>query len=113
MAKIAVEKSLSQPEHQPDMSSSSAATITASLLIDSSVVDTVPEVVVKSQARNRCASCKRRVGLTGFTCRCGTTFCGTHRYPEKHGCTFDYKTMGKEAITKANPVIKGAKLEKI
>ncbi|MBD4020221.1 hypothetical protein GUI04_14650 [Xanthomonas citri pv. citri] len=53
------------------------------------------------------------MGLTGFTCKCGTTFCGTHRYPEKHDCTFDYKTVGKEAIARENPVVKAAKLVKI
>ncbi|KAI3757155.1 hypothetical protein L6452_04689 [Arctium lappa] len=65
------------------------------------------------QRRNRCGCCNRRVGLTGFTCRCGTTFCGAHRYPEMHACTFDFKAVGKEAIAKANPVIKAAKLDKI
>ncbi|KAI3705251.1 hypothetical protein L1987_75485 [Smallanthus sonchifolius] len=112
-AKIALEKSLTQSQQQPKMcSSSSPAAVLVSLTTDSLVLDSVAEVV-KSQPRNRCGSCKRRVGLTGFTCRCGTTFCGTHRYPEQHGCTFDFKTMGKEAIARANPVIKAAKLEKI
>ncbi|XP_043697970.1 zinc finger A20 and AN1 domain-containing stress-associated protein 4-like [Telopea speciosissima] len=62
---------------------------------------------------NRCSTCRKRVGLTGFKCRCGTTFCGVHRYPEQHGCTFDFKALGKEAIAKANPVVKAEKLEKI
>ncbi|KAL2933689.1 Zinc finger A20 and AN1 domain-containing stress-associated protein 4 [Bienertia sinuspersici] len=62
---------------------------------------------------NRCLTCRRRVGLSGFKCRCGLMFCGSHRYPEQHGCTFDYKTVGKHAIAKANPVIKAEKLEKI
>ncbi|XP_050369473.1 zinc finger A20 and AN1 domain-containing stress-associated protein 3 [Argentina anserina] len=62
---------------------------------------------------NRCTTCRRRVGLTGFKCRCGMTFCGTHRYPEQHACGFDFRSMGKEQIAKANPVIKGEKLQKI
>ncbi|KAE9612453.1 hypothetical protein Lal_00033246 [Lupinus albus] len=62
---------------------------------------------------NRCGSCRKRVGLTGFKCRCGTTFCGAHRYPEKHECGFDFKTVGREEIARANPVIKAAKLERI
>ncbi|MCD7467288.1 hypothetical protein HAX54_004628 [Datura stramonium] len=62
---------------------------------------------------NRCLVCRKKVGLTGFKCRCGTTFCGTHRYPEVHGCTFDFKSMGREAIAKANPLVKAEKLEKI
>lgn len=62
---------------------------------------------------NRCTTCRRRVGLTGFKCRCGMTFCGTHRYPEQHACGFDFKSMGREQIAKANPVVKGDKLHKI
>ncbi|KAM1040620.1 hypothetical protein ACFX15_029375 [Malus domestica] len=62
---------------------------------------------------NRCTTCRRRVGLTGFKCRCGMTFCGTHRYPEQHACGFDFRGMGKEQIAKANPVVKAEKLHKI
>ncbi|XP_076933330.1 zinc finger A20 and AN1 domain-containing stress-associated protein 5-like [Bidens hawaiensis] len=62
---------------------------------------------------NRCGSCRKRVGLTGFTCKCGVTYCGVHRYPEKHECSFDFKTVGKEMIATANPVVKAAKLDKI
>lgn len=60
---------------------------------------------------NRCLTCKKRVGLTGFKCRCGMLFCGTHRYPEQHDCNFDFKARGKEQIAKANPVVKGKKLK--
>jgi hypothetical protein len=65
------------------------------------------------QQPNRCFSCKKRVGLTGFKCRCGFTFCSLHRYSDKHGCSFDYKTAGRDAIAKANPVIKAGKIDKI
>lgn len=61
----------------------------------------------------RCATCLKRVGLTGFKCKCGVMFCGTHRYPEKHGCSFDFKKVGREEIARANPVIKAEKLERI
>ena len=62
---------------------------------------------------NRCMTCRRRVGLTGFQCRCGMTFCGTHRHPEQHACGFDFRGMGKEQIAKANPVVRAEKLQKI
>ncbi|KAJ4874388.1 Zinc finger A20 and AN1 domain-containing stress-associated protein 4 [Raphanus sativus] len=65
------------------------------------------------QRPNRCTACRKRVGLTGFMCRCGTTFCGAHRYPEVHGCTFDFKSAGREEIAKANPLVVAAKLRKI
>lgn len=71
-----------------------------------------PKAAVQANP-NRCLTCRKRVGLTGFKCRCGMVFCGTHRYPEQHQCSFDFKAMGKEQIAKANPVIKAPKLEKI
>ncbi|CAN6272899.1 unnamed protein product [Urochloa humidicola] len=63
------------------------------------------------QASGRCASCRKRVGLTGFPCRCGATFCGAHRYPERHACAFDFRAAGRDAIARANPVVKGDKLK--
>jgi len=63
--------------------------------------------------KNRCFVCKKKLGLTGFSCRCGQLFCGIHRYTDKHECTFDYKAMGEKEISEANPVIVAQKLNKI
>ncbi|KAJ0973053.1 hypothetical protein J5N97_021012 [Dioscorea zingiberensis] len=62
---------------------------------------------------NRCSTCQKRVGLTGFRCRCGDLFCASHRYSDTHDCSFDYKALGREEISKANPVIRAAKIIKI
>ncbi|KAL6506027.1 Zinc finger A20 and AN1 domain-containing stress-associated protein 8 [Orobanche hederae] len=62
---------------------------------------------------SRCATCRKRVGLTGFSCRCGNLFCSTHRYSDKHDCQFDYRAAGQDAIAKANPIVKAEKLDKI
>ncbi|KDP35279.1 hypothetical protein JCGZ_09438 [Jatropha curcas] len=64
-------------------------------------------------AANRCSFCRKRVGLTGFNCRCGQTFCSLHRYSDKHNCVFDYKSAGQDAIAKANPIVKAEKMDKI
>ncbi|KAG7572726.1 Zinc finger AN1-type [Arabidopsis suecica] len=71
------------------------------------------EGAASSQDPKRCLTCRRRVGITGFRCRCGFVFCGTHRYAEKHECSFDFKRIGKDKIAKANPIVKADKLEKI
>lgn len=65
-----------------------------------------------AKATNRCGCCNKKVGVMGFKCRCGSTFCGSHRYPEEHSCSFDFKGAGKDAIAKANPVVKADKLER-
>ncbi|KAG1327272.1 zinc finger A20 and AN1 domain-containing stress-associated protein 11 [Cocos nucifera] len=62
---------------------------------------------------NRCAGCRKRVGLMGFRCRCGELFCAEHRYSDRHDCGFDYKTAGREAIARENPLVRAAKLVKI
>ncbi|XP_006651898.2 zinc finger A20 and AN1 domain-containing stress-associated protein 7-like [Oryza brachyantha] len=63
-----------------------------------------------SATANRCVTCRRKVGLTGFKCRCGGTFCGGHRYADAHRCGFDYKTSGRKKIAKDNPVVVADKL---
>ncbi|XP_027352991.1 zinc finger A20 and AN1 domain-containing stress-associated protein 8-like [Abrus precatorius] len=70
------------------------------------------EMKVKT-GTNRCATCQKRVGLTGFNCKCGNLFCAMHRYSDKHDCSFDYRSVGQDAIAKANPIIKADKLDKI
>ncbi|KAK1319264.1 Zinc finger A20 and AN1 domain-containing stress-associated protein 11 [Acorus calamus] len=57
----------------------------------------------------QCSSCNRKVGLTGFRCRCGDLFCGRHRYSDTHDCSFDYKAAGREEISKANPVVRASR----
>lgn len=85
----------------------------------SSTVEQQPPVAVvaggeqaEPKMANRCFACRKKVGLLGFKCSCGSTFCGEHRYPEKHECSFDYKGTGRDAIAKSNPVIKADKVER-
>ncbi|KAJ7978885.1 Zinc finger A20 and AN1 domain-containing stress-associated protein [Quillaja saponaria] len=61
--------------------------------------------------KNRCKNCNKKVGLTGFECRCGDVFCGRHRYPEEHACKIDYKELGRQVLIKQNPMIDGDKLQ--
>eukprot|EP01018_Ginkgo_biloba_P012859 Gb_28341 [translate_table: standard] len=121
-AKAAVEKSFTfgAPGNEvtvltPEIASQSQKGVSSHIAGPSSsqsVVDSCP-VQLSPATLNRCFSCRKRVGLTGFKCRCGNTFCGMHRYAEKHSCSFDFKEAGREAIAKANPVVKAAKIEKI
>ncbi|KAL6859372.1 hypothetical protein ACP4OV_017631 [Aristida adscensionis] len=67
----------------------------------------------KAAATNRCASCRKKVGLLGFPCRCGGTYCSVHRFAERHACDFDYKKADREQIAKNNPLVVAAKITKI
>lgn len=75
-------------------------------------VDQGPKRKVQKN-KGRCFSCRKKVGLTGFECKCGYVYCGEHRYSDKHQCDFDYKSSAREQLTKANPVVVASKLEKI
>ncbi|ONH95413.1 hypothetical protein PRUPE_7G068900 [Prunus persica] len=90
--------------------------------VETRVVSTEPSIdssssmvfeVKEKEGPSRCTTCRKRVGLTGFNCKCGNTFCASHRYSDKHDCPFDYRTAGQDAIAKANPVVKAEKLDKI
>lgn len=111
-AKSAVENSLFQA---PVAESSSNSPLSAPEKSEDARIREVATEVDTSPVMkpNKCMACRKRVGLMGFNCRCGITFCVTHRYPEQHGCAFDFKAVGREAIAKENPVIKAEKLAKI
>lgn len=65
------------------------------------------------KAKKRCGVCKKRLGLTGFECRCGFFYCGIHRYSDKHDCPFDYKKTGRAELSAANPLCAGEKIKKL
>ncbi len=54
-------------------------------------------------AKKRCCvtDCKKKLGMLGFDCRCGMQFCGTHRYPDTHKCTYDHRAASKAVLTAA------------
>ena len=101
-----------KPRSSPSLPS--RCDVALDLPLDQTIVD-VPEAVpvVVKKVVNRCSGCRKRVGLTGFRCRCGELFCEKHRYSDRHECSFDYKTVGREAIARDNPVVKAAKLVRI
>lgn len=89
-------------------SSSSASSFTAESASDGTASSSTGGV-----KKNRCHMCKKRVGLTGFVCRCGGLYCGEHRYDKAHNCAFDYKAMEREEIRKNNPLVVSEKIQRI
>lgn len=66
----------------------------------------------KIQEIHRCTTCSKKVGLLGFKCQCGSTYCRNHRMPEHHECTFDFGKVGKERLRKENVVVIAEKVIK-
>lgn len=67
--------------------------------------------VKKTQKKNRCAVCSKKLGLMPFECPCHLEFCAEHRLPESHHCTFDHKTASRERLRQSMPVVVNDKVK--
>jgi hypothetical protein len=79
--------------------------VETSVAVEAPAAAQEPDVVEKPVQKNkkRCWECKKKVGLTGITCRCGFVYCSSHRYGDQHNCPFDYKSAGRAELAKMNP----------
>ncbi|CAL0303547.1 unnamed protein product [Lupinus luteus] len=68
------------------------------------VASDVVAVSTTMKKKNRCKNCNKKVGISGFECRCGEVFCGRHRYPELHACKVNFKEIGRQILAKQNPL---------
>ena len=66
-----------------------------------------------SKLSNRCFVCRRKVGITGFTCRCEHTFCAAHRLPFEHKCPIDVKTLQTQKLQTECQKVQHEKMIKI
>ena len=43
--------------------------------------------------KKKCGECKKKLTIIEreIICNCGFVFCGLHRHPENHNCSFNYK----------------------
>lgn len=63
----------------------------------------------------RCSyrSCKKKVNIVGFTCRCSKEFVFCSKHLNAHECTFDFRKDAQERIKKDNPIVIASKIDKI
>lgn len=75
------------------------------------------ELIMKIKDSSRCnlANCNKKLGLldSNIKCKCGDVFCSTHRYSNKHNCSFDYKKDNKEKMEKSLTKVVADKVIKI
>lgn len=62
------------------------------------------------KVKNRCMSCNKKIGISGFDCKCAGMFCSVHRYPSSHNCTFDFHTDYKKKLAINNPKVVAEKI---
>jgi len=70
-----------------------------------------PQKPILQTDTSRCWECKKKVGLLGYTCKCRYVFCATHRYSDKHNCTFDYRGNQQEDLEKKLEKVVDTKME--
>ena len=75
--------------------------------------------------KQKCCECKKKVQYFGIKCRCTDVsgeqlvFCSgciavkMRASDTGHNCSFDYKQLGKDNLTKSNPLIQFTKIESI
>lgn len=86
---------LKRPIGEEDVGSGAAAAASSSAA-EGEDVATPPGSQQKN--RKRCFTCNKKVGYTGIECKCRLMFCAIHRYPDQHGCTFDFKTDDRKNL---------------
>lgn len=101
-----------------DIPTKNETTMSYSVMEASSLAESMSPLTASSvdkKKRSRCAwpSCNKKLGLTGFDCRCGGQFCPLHRYANEHNCTFDYKEHGQNEIRKNMPVVQAERVRRI
>lgn len=57
---------------------------------------------MSSKEKHKCPMCNRRTNILDIKCKCGNVFCMTHRLPEDHKCTFNFKEFERERLQKNN-----------
>ncbi len=71
--------------------------------------DDQPCLAPRAEDSRRCshANCKKKLTLADFACKCGKKHCSSHRVPEAHACTYDFKGQQREVLLKtmSTPII--------
>jgi hypothetical protein len=63
------------------------------------------------KVRTRCGSCKKKLGLVSFACKCGGSYCAEHRADTIHNCSYDYQSEQKQCLSTMMIKIEAKKTE--
>jgi predicted nucleic acid binding AN1-type Zn finger protein len=68
---------------------------------------------VKKVKKIKCVVCKKKLGLLPFDCKCDGKFCASHRAPETHNCSFDFRAEGCKKLEQKLVKVVGEKIAAI
>lgn len=109
--KTDLERSAVQPE--PSTPEPAPSEVPAASSSPSTAELATPDDRPPQKNPGRCFTCNKRIGLTGFKCRCDYVFCASHRLAEAHDCSFDYKKVERQRLARNNPLIAASKVDKL
>jgi predicted nucleic acid binding AN1-type Zn finger protein len=61
-----------------------------------------------------CFLCKAHISLVQTVtnkCKCNNVFCITHKIPENHACTFNFRAAHASHLTSNMPLVQKSKIE--
>ena len=69
----------------------------------------------KAEKPKKCQhlSCKTKLMLSDFACKCENYYCSSHRHAESHSCSFDFKKQGHSQLEKQLVKTVAAKLDRV
>jgi hypothetical protein len=73
--------------------------------------DEKPAAEPEVQKKKRCQTCKKKLGLIAFPCKCGGEYCAVHRSNADHNCTYDYQADAKKALSTMLVKVEAKKVE--
>lgn len=67
----------------------------------------------RRETKYQCSKCRKKLRVTAvFECKCGSHYCGAHRYSDEHGCRYDYRAQHMKKIELENPRVVPVKILK-
>ena len=65
----------------------------------------------KKHKKRRCQfkGCKKKLGLTSWSCKCGKKFCNIHHSADSHSCKFNWNEEAKTHLAKI--MLKGKSID--
>ena len=83
---------------------------------DSAILTCHPNNTPKPRKKiKRCSyvSCRKRVNVLGYDCKCNSAFLFCSKHQNNHNCTFNYQQEAQAKLAKDNPVVIAKKIDKI
>lgn len=77
------------------------------------VNDSTPSAKKEKPKRCEHISCKAKLMLSDFSCKCGNYYCNSHKHAELHSCSYNFKEQGHLNLEKQLVKVVSSKLDRV